>query len=71
MTALFFVFTLAPACPGGPRGPDKPCDPFILTTNERNQETEILQNKILSSLLLRQTKKTKKLSRHALNAAVK
>ena len=48
-----------------------PAIPLLLTTNERNQETEILQNKILSSLLLRQTKKTKKLSRHALNAAVK
>ena len=48
-----------------------PAIPLLLTKNERNQETEILQNKILSSLLLRQTKKTKKLSRHALNAAVK
>lgn len=53
------MFTLAPACPGGPRGPDKPCDPFIINNKKRNQETEILQNKILTSLLQGKTKKLK------------
>jgi len=35
LTASFFGFTLAPACPGGPRGPGKPCDPFIINNKQK------------------------------------
>ena len=29
------MFTLAPADPGGPRGPGEPCDPFIINNKQK------------------------------------